>query len=208
MQPRIPTSPRMPQGSFGKGGLLGMNRMAPQNPLFGGARQMNRGGGLLSNLLGRGTAARGLGMNGLTGMQNAGRAAAGGGSLLQSLTNPSGISGLLNNTQQIIRTAQTIGPMIQQYGPIVKNLPAMWKLYRGLKSATADTETETTETTEKKENLKENSKKNTASSVKKKSTPKKGQSGQSGTVYKSAQINRAKSSTNWEKGTSVPKLYI
>ena len=187
---------------------MGMNRMAPQNPLFRGAQQMNRGGGLLSQLFGRGTAARGLGMNGLAGMQNAGRAAAGGGSLLQNLTNPAGISGFLNNTQQVIKTAQTIGPMIQQYGPIVKNLPAMWKLYRGLKSATADTETEATKATDKNENREESSTNNAPSSAKKKPTPKKGQNRHTGTTRKKAPSTHAKTSTNREKGASVPKLYI
>ncbi|MGG5255024.1 VrrA/YqfQ family protein [Neobacillus sp. SM06] len=185
-----------------------MNRMAPPNPLFRGAQQMNRGGGLLSQLFGRGTGARGMGMNGLAGMQNAGRAATGGGSLLQNLTNPAGISGFLNNTQQVIKTAQTIGPMIQQYGPIVKNLPAMWKLYRGLKSATADTDTKATETTEKNENQEESSDNKAASSAKKKPISKKGQGSQSGMARKKSPSTHTKMSTNREKGASIPKLYI
>ena len=61
--------------------------------------------------------------------------AAGGGSLLKTLTNPSSINGFLANTQKVLNTAQQVGPMIQQYGPIVKNLPVMWKLYRGFKNA-------------------------------------------------------------------------
>lgn len=112
-----------------------------RSPMMGGQQMGRGGGGFLSRLLGRGNPAGGAagglrGMQGMQGMQGlgAGRAATGGGGgILQSMSNPSGIMGFLNNTQQVLKTAQSIGPMIQQYGPLVKNLPAMWKLYRGLK---------------------------------------------------------------------------
>ncbi len=95
-------------------------------------RQGGGGGGFLSNLLGKGKqmghvsgATRSLG----------GQQVAGGGSIIKSLTNPSAINGFLTNTQKVLSTAQQVGPMINQYGPLVKNIPAMWKLYRGLKNA-------------------------------------------------------------------------
>jgi hypothetical protein len=101
----------------------------------------NSGGGLLSKLLGKGKS-----QGTQAGMQmfaNAPRSAApaAGGGLLKSLTDPTAITGFLNNTQRVLKTAQQIGPMVQQYGPIVKNLPAMWKLYRGLNAASTDEET-------------------------------------------------------------------
>lgn len=61
-------------------------------------------------------------------------------SLLQGLANPAKISSFLDQTQQVLNTAQKFGPMIQQYGPMVKNLPSMWKLYRGLKDSMEDSE--------------------------------------------------------------------
>ena len=61
--------------------------------------------------------------------------AARGGGLLKSLTNPGTINSFLTNTQKVLTTAQQVGPLVNQYGPIVKNLPMMWKLYRGLKDA-------------------------------------------------------------------------
>ena len=61
--------------------------------------------------------------------------AARGGGLLKSLTNPGTINSFLTNTQKVLNTAQQVGPLVNQYGPIVKNLPMMWKLYRGLKDA-------------------------------------------------------------------------
>ncbi|XJZ26253.1 VrrA/YqfQ family protein [Bacillota bacterium Lsc_1132] len=204
MQPRMPIPPRMQQGFSGRGPMIGMNRMPQQNPFFRGTQQMNRGGGLLSKILGRGTSAPGTGMNGLFGTQTASRAAAGGGSFLQNLTNPAGISGFLNNTQQVLKTAQTFGPMIQQYGPIVKNLPAMWKLYRGFKNATADTG----EGNEEKTAVHGETDAKTSKSSKEKTTKKTSQNSKTKPVRKQQTAGSSKPSIPRENGASVPKLYI
>lgn len=197
--------PRIPQGLSGRAPMMmGMNRM-PRPGLFGGAQQMNSGGGLLSRILGRGTAARGMGMNGLMGMQNAGRAAAGGGSFLQNLTNPSGLSGILNNTQQVLKTAQTVGPMIQQYGPIVRNLPAMWKIYRGFKNTPSDSEDEKSETNETSEESKSTS---NDSSKKRKTVKNKKSSSKKGSSMEKQTASKPSTTVSREKGASVPKLYI
>ncbi|MFW0780503.1 VrrA/YqfQ family protein [Rossellomorea marisflavi] len=63
------------------------------------------------------------------------------GGILQGLMNPGNIGSFLTNTQQVLQTAQQLGPMVSQYGPMVKNIPALWKLYRGLKDVTGDEET-------------------------------------------------------------------
>ncbi len=90
------------------------------------------GGGFLSKLLGKG---KQMGqVSGATRSIGA-QQVAGGGSILKSFTNPSAINGFLTNTQKVLNTAQQVGPMINQYGPLVKNIPVMWKLYRGLKNA-------------------------------------------------------------------------
>ncbi|KAB7708748.1 hypothetical protein F9802_00940 [Bacillus aerolatus] len=65
----------------------------------------------------------------LTGFERRGTAAA-----AQKLTNPMNLQQMLANTQQILNTVQQMGPIVEQYGPLVKNLPSMWKLYRGLKA--------------------------------------------------------------------------
>ena len=108
---------------------------SPMNPMMMRVRDHlpGRGGGLLSKLLGQvnQTGAR-QGFNPLSfGPQQAAR----GGGLLKSLTNPGTINSFLTNTQKVLNTAQQVGPLVNQYGPIVKNLPMMWKLYRGLKDA-------------------------------------------------------------------------
>ncbi|MGD6940857.1 VrrA/YqfQ family protein [Cytobacillus gottheilii] len=121
----MPRSPYM--GPMGGQPQMGQMMRAPMRGQGGG------GGGLLAKILGGGGNKAG-GAAGLLGSRAAGGAgAASGGGFLQTLTNPAAISGFLNNTQKVLHTANQIGPMVQQYGPMVKNLPAMWKLYRGLK---------------------------------------------------------------------------
>lgn len=53
------------------------------------------------------------------------------GGLLQSILNPANLTTMLNNTQSVLQAAESITPYVQQYGPMIKNIPAMWKLYRG-----------------------------------------------------------------------------
>jgi hypothetical protein len=128
-------------------GPSGFGMMRPQGMqgnFPGGSGQ--RSGGLLAKLLNRGNAAQPAAsqfnpLQGAAGFQRT--AQAGGGSFLKNILNPGSLNGFLNNTQQVLRTAQQVGPMIQQvqqYGPLVKNLPAMWKLYRGLSAAESDEE--------------------------------------------------------------------
>jgi YqfQ-like protein len=134
---RTPMQPRMTPRHFGP-----YHGRPPVHPMMGRPQQMMRqggGGGLLSKLLGKGNqmgAGQSMNATRAFGPQNA----AGGGSLLKTLTNPSSINGFLVNTQKVLNTAQQVGPMIQQYGPMVKNLPVMWKLYRGFKNAPDFTE--------------------------------------------------------------------
>ena len=115
--------PGMQQGQFGP--MMGRNPQSRQG-----------GGGLLSKLLGKG--GRSGQRNAIPGFSSQGsgtaRAASSGGGILKTLADPAAINGFLNNTQQVLKTAQQFGPMIQQYGPLVRNLPSIWKLYKGLKN--------------------------------------------------------------------------
>lgn len=217
MPPQFPMQGRM--GSQMMGSLFGRGRMGMNQisrfPMMGSPQQINNGGGLLSRLLGRGPTG-GMnpsnGMNGLMGMQQAGRAAGGNGSFMQSLTNPGGISSFLNNTQQVLKTAQSIGPMVQQfqqYSSLIRNFPAMWKLLQAWKNAPSDEE-ESNHSTESKSKT---------SSTDKESISIESSSSQ---VHESSTINPQKtkkkvsrkqnyspgSQIYREKGASVPKLYI
>lgn len=106
-----------------------------------GSTPTRSGGGLLARIFRKKTPPMG-GFPGMFPPGKVGTASAGSGSFLKSITDPSAISGFLNNTQQILSAIQQFTPMVSQYGPLVKNLPAMWKLYRGLKDATSDSENE------------------------------------------------------------------
>ncbi|WP_052342833.1 VrrA/YqfQ family protein [Bacillus sp. EB01] len=106
--------------------------------------QGRRGGGLLSRLLGKSGGGQGHTRNMVSAAGNTQS-----GSFLKTLSNPEAINSFLANTQNVIQTAQSFGPLIEQYGPIIKNLPSMWKLYRGLKN-TVDDETPKNEPQQKK----------------------------------------------------------
>lgn len=193
-------------GLFGGGGRPMMGQGA--NPFSGmmGGQQMGRGGGLLSRLFGRGNPMGGMGrmMGGPGGMMGAaGRAAGGGGGLLQSFSNPGGLMSMLNNTQQLIKTAQTVAPMIQQYGPLVRSLPGLWKLYRGLKDSD-DSETKKEPSTKKAVAPEESSERERPSKAK--------STGKSTSQTTKRRTDRKQNTTSQkpkrERGSSVPKLYI
>lgn len=126
---------------------LQMRRFGQMGPY--GHMQTKSRGGLLAKLFGKNTPQTGGGFLGIG--PSAARGAMGGagssGSFLQTLTNPTAITGFLNNTQQVLNAFQQITPLVSQYGPIVKNLPAMWRLYRGFKDATSTNDEEQEENT-------------------------------------------------------------
>jgi YqfQ-like protein len=148
----------------------GFQQMQP-NQGFRQKKRGGKGGGLLSRLLGKNKqkAAANVPPNlfsiptAATGEapRSAGTAAAGGG-ILKSLANPGSLTTMLTNTQKILQAVETIGPVVSQYGPLVKNIPAMWKIYQGLKdSSNNDTVSEeskdineTTDTTENTQEVK------------------------------------------------------
>lgn len=159
-RPRFPLHGRMGPGHYGGqhhmmtpyggyGPMMGIQQQFTSGrPMIGqtmGRGQGKRnGGGLLSKILGG--KKQGNQLAGQRGMQTSSRGLSNGtggmGSILQSLSNPDSITGFINNTQQVLKTAQSIGPMIQQYGPIVKNLPMMWKLYKGFKDLPTEEKSE------------------------------------------------------------------
>lgn len=227
MMPQIPRQGLMPRlgpqrmglGMGGRAPMAGMNRAAGSPFMgMGGPQQASRGGGLFSRLLGRGNPASNMG--GLMGMPQAGRAAGAGGSILGG-NGGGGVMNFLNNTQQFLRTAQSIGPMVQQfqqYGSLVKNIPAIWKLYRGLKDAPDDNETESKNSSKKnkeesssseKETNSKSGKRKSKSSSKNSSSREAGKRTESGKSKKGKQVSWKKNDSKApEKGSSTPKLYI
>ena len=66
-------------------------------------------------------------------------------STLQNLANPANLSAIMGNVQKTLKMAETVVPMVQQYGPLVKNIPAMWKIYSELKGSSSNAEEDTDE---------------------------------------------------------------
>jgi len=100
--------------------------------------------------------------------------------IMQQLTNPTpqtkamiskgadGLAKTLTNVQKILKVVDTAAPIIKQYGPMIKNLPAMYKMMKALKDiestddetdndkieeADKDDKTETSKTEEKAEKI-------------------------------------------------------
>jgi hypothetical protein len=171
--------PPISRGSYPPGYRMGPNMRPPRQ---------SRGGGLLSKILGKGGGNR-AGSNPFSlSAPSATSRSAGGGGLMKAFTDPNALNGFLTNTQKVLNTAQQIGPMVQQYGPIVKNLPSLWRLYKGFKDLPSDEE--------------ENNKTN---------TPKESETNK--TIKKSSPNDIEETSFLDEenitvKGQSVPKLYI
>ncbi|MFC3882946.1 VrrA/YqfQ family protein [Bacillus songklensis] len=114
MLPRRPFPP-MPSRNF------------PAHSFFPNQAMMNRPpGGLLSRILGRGARS----------VPNTTNASAMGSILgnLQNAANPASLSSMMTNVQKVLKAAESVGPMVQQYGPMIKNIPAMFKIYQALKS--------------------------------------------------------------------------
>ena len=133
--------------------------------------------------------------------QTAATTAASGG-VLQSLVNPANITTMLNNTQRVLQAAESIGPLVQQYGPLVKNFPSMWKLYQGLKTTDTDEQNNNDQNEPVKESITP-IKSNIAESAKPTTIP----------THKEVHIKplsheQSKPFRQYAKGESIPKLFF
>ncbi|WP_409301721.1 VrrA/YqfQ family protein [Peribacillus sp. SCS-155] len=123
-QPAVPNSINMMrQTPTGMHGHVGFHSPQPKK------------GGLLSRLFGRSNSSPVSPASFFTPPSQ--RAAGAVQALSQAPTSKASLSSILANTQKVLNAAEQFGPMVQQYGPVVKNLPAMWKIYRGLKSSSS-----------------------------------------------------------------------
>ena len=194
-----PQGPANFRGGPGPRGGPGLGR----SPGGSGTRN-GGGGGLLSKLLGGGgnkgaaSVAQGAANTGA-------RSAAGaGGGLLKTITNPASINGFLANSQKFLNTASQLGPMINQYGPMVRNIPAMWKLYRGLKgSGSADESTAAA-----KENKPVNEKTIETKPIKKQTNKTKPASNNVEAAFPEEELESEAITSTKRNGSSIPKLYV
>jgi hypothetical protein len=209
LRPQSPVQPRyrgrmMPPQMHHGGNPYGQYNYQPQ--IMGQMTRSggNKGGGLLAKILGRGNQ-QPSGMSGiLPSMSRSAPSTGGASGILKSLANPETLNGFLNNTQNVLKTAQQLGPVIQQYGPLIRNLPSLWKLYRGLKDAGSDTEIEDVEgnSTEEAEEISINDTEFTeiAPHLEEPSSLNKKHTKRTNSTSKHVDINKQRQST--------PKLYI
>ena len=50
---------------------------------------------------------------------------------------PSKIDGYMQTANSFLNTAQQFAPVVQQFAPMMKNIPAMWRLYKGFQAMPA-----------------------------------------------------------------------
>ncbi|MDQ0218283.1 hypothetical protein ELQ35_12675 [Peribacillus cavernae] len=186
----FPNGPRMgTQPNFrGPGGFPFQNRPPMQNQRM----QQQGGGGLLSKLLGKSKQQSPSPVSFFSRPQ-AQPVVSGG--FIAGLKNPGTITTMLANTQKMLTAAERLGPMVQEYGPLIKNLPAMWKIYRSMKDSEDSTGAKNEINEEEKEDsvVSENDEKIAIAGEEKQLEGKNEQ--------KNGKIHE-------QKGSSVPKLYI
>lgn len=129
-------------------------------------------------------------------------------SLMQQGAGQSGggvnLFGMLMNAQKAIQTAQTMIPMIQQFGPLIKNAPAILGVLKSMQSSEKSAEETDTETPEHEE---EKNEKKTDEAAEKptpslQTTPRK-------TVIKTRQEAESLRDTDQLKTKpSKPRMYI
>src|SRR5690625_3811042 len=97
----------------------------------------------------------------------------------------SGLSNTLNNVQQVLRLVETAAPLIQQYGPVGKNLPAMYKMVKAMKDISNEEDDDHESTEEEVEEINEHQ------------------------INEEESLENEKVENNqYNAGQSIPKLYI
>ncbi|WP_453994937.1 VrrA/YqfQ family protein [Bacillus nitroreducens] len=122
----------------------GMPRMQGGIPRMQGVMPGMQGrpgglGGLLKRLIpGMGNTNPMQGMGGMPGFLNSTGMQGMNSGTLKNLANPSNLSAIMGNVQKTLKMAESVVPMVQQYGPLMKNIPSMIKMYNAIKNADFD----------------------------------------------------------------------
>lgn len=156
-----------------------MTRGVPNMP------QPSSGGGILAKILGRNA--------GLSSVQNAAAA-----------PKAFNLTSVMTNVQKVLGVAERVTPMVQQYGPMVRNVPAMFKIYKALK------DDNTTDDQSTPSDVEESVVKKDVKKVQKLKQPKT--ANQTKTIAKTSNQTKASAKTSDQTKisakTSQPKLYI
>lgn len=108
-----------------------------------------------------------------------------------------GLSGTLNNVQNVLKMVETTTPIVQKYGPMVRNLPAMYRMMKALKEVEDEDENEDEIDSQDADELAENEEVEDISNTLEAGDPEMDE-----------EENGKNSKKHSNKGQSVPKLYI
>lgn len=185
-----------PPTNFGPPGPFpGPGQLTPYNMM-----QPTRAGGFLSRLFGGGAGPRVGGFGGVPGSNLLGMMNPGGGQ---------GFLGTMQNVEKMIKLAQTVKPMIDQYGPMIKNIPSMLDLLKEYKTYSANQE-ESKDDTNKNESEKKEPKKLDTNLLNEGATKEENVIKQppKGIKVVPKKANTSKPIQKVEYKKSTPKLYI
>jgi YqfQ-like protein len=137
---------------FPTSGMMGMQQPRGGNPPPNGMRNNKGLGGIFSNLFSksRGPNTGGAASQAITraaGASASANASSGVGNIFSKLfsgVNGTGIANTLGNVQKMTQMAGTVIPTVQQYGPMVKNLPSLLKIFKEVNSDDGTTEKKST----------------------------------------------------------------
>ncbi|WNF37736.1 VrrA/YqfQ family protein [Bacillaceae bacterium IKA-2] len=169
--PTTPIQPFAPGASFLSPGMLQGAGQLSQLPLQQG--MLGQSGGLLSKLIG-------------------GVKAGGGG--ITSIIN------MLQNAQKAIGTLQSVAPFVQQYGPLVKSLPALISAMTSSGSSAEEASDDHNEIVKDSHSNNTKKKSTTMTPTKKKANIKKSR--------KQQKKSKKSAPKSISKGIPAPKLYI
>ncbi|MDO7488120.1 VrrA/YqfQ family protein [Peribacillus frigoritolerans] len=160
-RPMIQNRPQVPQGPQGFRGPFSQQQRQEMPPA--------KKEGLLSKILGKSKQkAASPNLFAPAGSTNQGSSRSSGGGILETLKNPDSLNNMLSNTQKVLQAAEQFTPMVEQYGPVIKNLPSMWKVFRSISSADETKDQGASVESEPKVGAQENSEVKTDSKKKKK----------------------------------------
>lgn len=103
-----------------------------------------------------------------------------------------GLSGVLDNMQQVINVVQNATPIVKEYGPMVKNLPAMFRMMKAFNSLDDEDDED------KEENKKDESELSESERTESEQTESESEEANELSITEDEQ----------QKGKSVPKLFI
>ncbi|WP_408006804.1 VrrA/YqfQ family protein [Pseudalkalibacillus sp. A8] len=125
--------------------------------------------------------------------------------------NPGGglnLISMVENAQKVMKMADTLRPLIQQYGPMVKNIPSMLELLKEYQNYSSDSNSTEEKDEDKKEEIKnaDDKKKKLSTIVKKKKSSADKKKSSTTAKKTSTPVSSRKPSVKPTKKKTIPKV--